>query len=81
MQAVPVFVPRLDFLASSLASRKIWPNLIVHELSQVVPFLDPADLGPDGKPKAVIDLMQPWGKFQETILKRSLSDLNAFWSR
>jgi len=35
----------------------------------VVRFLDPADLGPDGKPKAVIDLMQPWGKFQETILK------------
>ncbi|MBM4088350.1 MAG: hypothetical protein FJ276_02810 [Planctomycetes bacterium] len=67
-QDVDVMIP---YSARKLAVRAVceaWPNLIVRELSQVVRFLDPGDTGPDGKPKAVIDLMQPWGKFQETIL-------------
>ena len=68
-QDVDVMVSYRERKRAVKAIRQHWPNLIVRELSQVVRFLDPADLGPDGKPKAVIDLMQPWGKFQETILK------------
>lgn len=69
-QDVDVMIPYSERKRAVKAIRSAWPNLIVRELPQVVRFLDPADLGPDGKPKAVIDLMQPWGKFQETILKR-----------
>ena len=43
--------------------------MLVRELSQVVRFLDPGDLDHNGDPKPVIGLMNPWGKFQETILK------------
>ena len=38
------------------------------ELSQVVRFHDPGDLDADGNSKPVIDIMLPWGKYQETIL-------------
>ena len=69
-QDVDVMIPYSERKRAVKAIRSAWPNLIVRELSQVVRFLDPADLGPDGKPKAVIDVMQPWGKFQETILKQ-----------
>jgi hypothetical protein len=31
--------------------------------------MDPNDLYSDGQPKPVIDLMFPWGSFQETILR------------
>jgi hypothetical protein len=31
--------------------------------------MDPQDKYPNGEPKPVIDLMMPWGKFPETILK------------
>jgi hypothetical protein len=51
------------------AIRQAWPDLLVRELSQVVRFLDPRDRYPNGEPKPVIDLMFPWGKFQETILQ------------
>jgi hypothetical protein len=46
-----------------------WPQLEVRELSQVMRFLDPADLDAEGKPKPVLDLMHPWSPFQELILK------------
>jgi len=72
-QDVNVTIPYRERKRAVKAIRQAWPELIVRELSQVVRFLDPADLGPDGKPKAVIDLMQPWGKFQETILKQHVS--------
>ena len=69
-QDVDVMVPYGERKRAVRAIRTAWPNLIVRELSQVVRFLDPADPGPDGQPKPVVDLMQPWGKFQETILKQ-----------
>jgi hypothetical protein len=69
-QDVDVLIPYSERKRALRAIREAWPNLIVRELSQVVRFLDPGDTGPDGQPKVVIDLMQPWGRFQETILKR-----------
>ena len=69
-QDVDIMIPYSERKRAIRAIRHAWPNLIVRELSQVVRFLDPGDLGPDDQPKAVIDLMQPWGKFQETILKQ-----------
>jgi hypothetical protein len=69
-QDVDVMVPYSERKRAVRAIRNAWPDLILRELSQVVRFLDPADLGPDGLPKAVIDLMQPRGTFQETILKQ-----------
>ena len=69
-QDVDVMVPYSERKRAVRAIRDAWPDLLLRELSQVVRFLDPADLAPDGQPKAVIDLMQPWGTFQETILKQ-----------
>ena len=68
-QDVDVMVPYRQRKRAVGAIRKAWPNLIVRELSQVVRFMDPQDKYPTGQPKPVIDLMMPWGKFQETILK------------
>jgi hypothetical protein len=42
--------------------------LEVTEVSQVVRFRDPHDLDSDGTPKPVVDIMLPWGEYQETIL-------------
>ena len=39
------------------------------EFEPVVRFYDPGELDIDGNRVPVIDLMLPWGKFQETILK------------
>jgi hypothetical protein len=69
-QDVDVLVPYSQRKRAVRAIRQAWPDLIVRELSQVVRFLDPADVGPDGQPQAVIDIMQPWGRFQATILKQ-----------
>lgn len=69
-QVVDVMVPYSERKRAVRAIRDAWPDLLLRELSQVVRFLDPADLGSDGQPKSVIDLMQPWGTFQETILKQ-----------
>lgn len=68
-QDVDVMVPYTQRKRAEAAIRQAWPNLVVRELSQVVRFMDPNDLDSDGQPKPVIDLMLPWGKFQETILK------------
>ena len=69
-QDVDVMVPysQKDKAAKAIAAR--WPMLQQVTLSQVVRFLDPTDRDTDGKPKPLIDLMLPWGKFQETILDK-----------
>ena len=46
-----------------------WPQLQIREMEQVIRFLDPNDLDPSGRPKAVVDLMLPWSEFQQVILK------------
>ncbi len=43
--------------------------LVVEEFEPVVRFKDPHDCSADGRPKPVIDLMLPWSKLNETILK------------
>jgi hypothetical protein len=68
-QDVDVLVPYAQRKRAQKAIQEAWPDLIVRELSQVVRFMDPNDLYPNGQLKPVIDLMLPWGKFQETILK------------
>jgi hypothetical protein len=69
-QDVDVMVPYGQRKRAVKAIRAAWPDLLVNDLSQVVRFMDPQDRYPDGQPKPVIDLMFPWGKFQETILKK-----------
>lgn len=68
-QDVDVMVPYGQRKRAVKAIRGAWPELLVRELSQVVRFVDPQDRYSDGKPKPVIDLMLPWGSYQETILK------------
>ncbi len=68
-QDVDVMVPYSQKKRAGKAIATRWPMLKRVDLSQVVRFLDETDLDPDGKPKPVIDLMLPFGKFQETILK------------
>jgi len=67
-QDVDVMVPYSQRKRAVKAIREAWPELLVRELSQVVRFMDSQDCYPDGQPKPVVDLMFPWGKFQETIL-------------
>ncbi len=69
-QDVDVMVPYSERQCAEKAICQRWPDLLVRELSQVVRFLDPGDLDHHGDPKPVIDLMSPWGRFQETILKK-----------
>jgi hypothetical protein len=68
-QDVDIMVPYAQRKRAAAAIHQAWPDLIVRELSQVTRFMDPKDLYANGQPKPVIDLMMPWGKFQETILK------------
>jgi hypothetical protein len=72
-QDVDIMVPYSQRKRAQAAIHKAWPALVVRELSQVVRFMDPKDLDSKGQPKPVIDLMLPWGKFQETILKEFVS--------
>ncbi len=69
-QDVDVMVPYSQKTRAMRAIAARWPMLEQRELSQVVRFLDPADRDADDRPKPVIDLMLPWGKFQETLLKQ-----------
>lgn len=69
-QDVDVMVPYSQKNRAAKAIADWWPMLHQVTLSQVVRFLDPTDLDTDGKPKPMIDLMLPWGKFQETILEK-----------
>jgi hypothetical protein len=48
---------------------KAWPALELRELSQVVRFLDPGDCDTAGQPRVVLDLMLPWAKFHQSILR------------
>jgi hypothetical protein len=68
-QDVDVMVPYSQKNRATKAIAKQWPTLAMQELSQVIRFADPADLDNDSKPKPVIDIMLPYSKFQETILK------------
>ncbi len=68
-QDVDVMVPYSERSRAKKAIANKWPQLQINELSQVTRFLDPLDLDFDGKPKPAIDLMHPWGQFQELILK------------
>ena len=69
-QDVDVLVPYGQKAKAVKAISERWPTLEKRELSQVVRFLDPGDVDPDGQAKPVVDLMLPWSPFQETILKR-----------
>jgi len=68
-QDVDIMVPYSVRGRAKKAITERWPALVVHELSQVTRFLDPADLDEQGRAKPVIDLMHPWSPFQELILK------------
>ena len=68
-QDVDVLIPYSQKKRAIRAIREAWPDLEVLELSQVVRFLDPGDCDGKGQAKSVVDLMLPWGKFQETILR------------
>lgn len=68
-QAVDVMVPYSQKSRASKAIAARWPMLRQTDLSQVVRFMDPGDPDANGQPKPVIDIMLPWSKFQETILK------------
>ena len=67
-QDVDVMVPYSEKKLATNAICEAWPALEVTEVSQVVRFRDPDDLDSDGNPKPVIDIMLPWGEYQETIL-------------
>jgi hypothetical protein len=68
-QDVDIMVPYSSRVRAKKAIETRWPELIVHELSQVTRFLDPQDVTTEGKPKPIVDLMHPWSPFQELILK------------
>jgi len=68
-QDVDVMVSKRLRRKAVTAIRSAWPTLEVVELPEVVRFLDPHDIGTDGHPKPVIDIMTPLAAFQRTILK------------
>lgn len=68
-QDVDVMVPYSQRQRTADAIGVRWPMLTRVELPQVIRFVDSTDLDPDGYPKPVIDVMNPWSPFQETILK------------
>lgn len=68
-QDVDVMVSQRDRKKAVNAIRAAWPTLIVQSYSEVVRFRDPNDLDLRGNPKPTIDIMLPWAKFQQTILK------------
>lgn len=69
-QDVDVMVPYSQRKRAADAVGTRWPMLTRVELPQVIRFVDSTDLDPDGHPKPVIDIMNPWSPFQETILKK-----------
>ncbi len=69
-QDVDVMVPFSQKQKAAKAIAATWPMLTRVDLPQVVRFIDATDLDTDGNGKPVIDLMLPWGKFQETILQK-----------
>jgi hypothetical protein len=69
-QDVDVMIPYSEKKRATKAVTQAWPELEVRELSQMVRFLDPNDRDAEGAPQPVLDLMLPWGKFQQTILEK-----------
>ncbi len=68
-QDVDVMVAYSEKRRAVAAVATRWPMLTQFDLPQVVRFLDPTDLDPEGKPKPVIDIMLPCSPYQLTILK------------
>jgi hypothetical protein len=68
-QDVDVMVPYSQKTRAVKAITQKWPTLEMTELSQVVRFKDRGDLDQAGDPKPVIDIMLPFGPYQEQILK------------
>ena len=68
-QDVDVMVPHNQKKKAVKAICSRWPQLEKEEFEPVVRFYDPGELDMHGKKVPVIDLMLPWGKFQETILR------------
>ena len=68
-QDVDVMVAAGERKKAVKAISAAWPTLLVKQCDVVVRFLDPHDLNRQGDPKPVIDIMQPWSQFQQTILK------------
>lgn len=69
-QDVDVMLPYSQKAKAVKVISKRWPTLEKRELSQVVRFLDPADVDLDLQAKPVIDIMLPWSSFQKTILRQ-----------
>ena len=68
-QDVDVLIRQSDRKRAVKAVHEAWPMLVIQELEPVVRFKDPADCFNDGSPKPVIDLMLPWDRLNEAILK------------
>jgi hypothetical protein len=69
-QDVNVMVPYSSNTRAAGAVQARWPMLKRVDLPQVIRFMDETDVDPDGRPKPIVDVMLPFGKFQETILKQ-----------
>lgn len=68
-QDVDVMVAPSERKKAVKAISAAWPTLLITQCDVVVRFRDPNDLDHRGDPKPTIDIMLPWGKFQQTILK------------
>ncbi len=68
-QDVDVMVPHNQKQKAIKAISSRWPTLEKEEFEPVVRFYDPGELDRDGNKVPVINLVLPWGPFQETILK------------
>lgn len=69
-QDVDILVPHNQKRKAVSAISQRWPELIREEFAPVVRFFDPGELDAEGNKVPVIDLMLPWGRFQEAILKQ-----------
>ena len=67
-QDVDVMVPKHQRKKAVKAICERWPQLVKEEFEPVVRFYDPGEMDGKGNKIPVIDLMLPWGKFQQTIL-------------
>ena len=68
-QNVAIMVPHSQKRKAVKAICDRWPLLEKEEFEPVVRFYDPGELDRDGNKVPVIDLMLPWGIFQEAILR------------
>jgi hypothetical protein len=68
-QDVDVMVPHNQKKKAVKAICERWPQLEKEEFEPVVRFYDPGERDGQGQKIPVIDLMLPWGRFQETILE------------